>query len=453
MFTLQQLQTGAITSEVLGPEKRLKLTQNLTEFPRELFDLAEDIEILDLGGNQLSDLPDDFGRFKNLKTLFLTDNQFEHIPAVLSQCEKLEIVAFKSNNVSTFAENCLPKSVFWLILTNNKIEQLPESIGDLTKLRKLALAGNRLTALPDSMAACRALELVRLSANQLTEVPDWLLELPKLSWLGFSGNPVSFTPDLKTSQMPKIDLNSVQLNEPIGEGASGIIYHADWFNKESSGAINQQAMAVKIFKGSVTSDGYPQDEIQCCLKVGAHPNLIKPLSHIEYEHELGLAMELIPSDFKNLGLPPSLQSCTRDTFEVGTTFEESDVLNIGLQMADTLQHIHRQAVSHGDIYAHNMMVNSDRTILFGDFGAATHLASLSAQQKQSMQCIEVRAFGCLLEDLLLLVNKKTSLFSLLLELSRECMRDSVLTRPSFQTIAARLSKIHSDNTIDRMAVV
>ncbi|MGK0446096.1 MAG: Leucine-rich repeat (LRR) protein, partial [Bermanella sp.] len=69
MFTLEQLKSNLITPESLGSQKRFKLSDGLTEFPQELFELADYIEILDLGGNQLSDLPDDFYRFKHLKIL------------------------------------------------------------------------------------------------------------------------------------------------------------------------------------------------------------------------------------------------------------------------------------------------------------------------------------------------------------------------------------------------
>jgi hypothetical protein len=435
LFTLQQLQSGSITSESLGSQKRFQLSENLTEFPRELFDLADHIEILDLGGNQLSDLPDDFHRFKQLRILFLTDNAFEHVPRVLAECEQLEMIAFKSNQLKTVDEDCFPLSTRWLILTNNQIQTLPHSLGQLTLLRKLALAGNQLTALPDSMANCTDLELVRLSANQLTSVPDWLLSLPKLSWLGFSGNPVCKSSGSIQATIPQVSLDAIKLNHQIGEGASGVIHHADWVSATDHSAENNVSIAVKLFKGSVTSDGYPQDEIQCCLNTGEHPNLIKVLSHINDLEQLGLVMELISPEFKNLGLPPSLKSCTRDTFKSDMSLTSSEVLNIASQMADTLNHMHQQVVSHGDIYAHNTMFDSHCNILFGDFGAATDLGVLSAEQKDKMERIEVRAFGCFVDDLLSLVKGTDLLFENLTAMSHLAMSESLSARPRFFEIS------------------
>jgi Leucine-rich repeat (LRR) protein len=79
--TLEQLRSGE-----LAGSRRLKLACGLTAFPREIFDLAETLEILDLSGNALSSLPDDLPRLHKLRILFCSDNQFTELPAVLGQC-------------------------------------------------------------------------------------------------------------------------------------------------------------------------------------------------------------------------------------------------------------------------------------------------------------------------------------------------------------------------------
>ncbi len=104
VFTLQLLTSGNISPEDLGPEKRFKIAEGLTEFPKELFALAEHIEILDMSGNNLSALPDDFSRFKHLKILFLSDNQFDHIPSVIAECPQLEMIGFKNNQIKEIPE-------------------------------------------------------------------------------------------------------------------------------------------------------------------------------------------------------------------------------------------------------------------------------------------------------------------------------------------------------------
>ncbi|NMH66914.1 leucine-rich repeat-containing protein kinase family protein [Shewanella salipaludis] len=436
MQTLAQLRAGR-----LGRVTRLQLAENLTEFPREIFSLADSLEVLDLSNNGLSSLPDDFDRLQRLKILFLSNNQFEQVPRVLGKCPKLEMIAFKANRIHSLAEGALPERTRWLILTDNKLRQLPESMGKLYRLQKLALAGNELTSLPDTMADCHGLELVRLSANRLTALPDWLLQLPRLAWLAFGGNPLCrpVAGEPVAATVPKVKLADIALTERLGEGASGVIFRGKWRPAVAGLAGAESEIAVKLFKGAVTSDGYPEDELDCCLTAGGHPNLIRVIGQIAEPEQLGLVMELIPDDFSNLGLPPSLASCTRDTFAPGTEFSTAEIAAMARQMAATLAHLHRRGVSHGDVYAHNIMANAAADILFGDFGAASNLAALPAAQRRAMEAIEVRAFGCLLDDLLgQNAGEDRAQRAELQALAQSCMQGQVALRPGFDALADRL---------------
>jgi Leucine-rich repeat (LRR) protein len=143
--TLDQLLAGQ-----LNGTQRLKLACGLHEFPREILDLADTLEILDLAGNALSSLPDDLPRLKKLRIIFCSDNQFTELPEVLGQCEQLSMVGFKANRIHTVSGRSLPPALRWLILTDNEIETLPPEIGNCSQLQKLMLAGNRLQTLPVS---------------------------------------------------------------------------------------------------------------------------------------------------------------------------------------------------------------------------------------------------------------------------------------------------------------
>lgn len=432
--------------------KRLQIQQQLTEFPRKVFDHADTLEILDLGNNQLSDLPDDFARLKKLKILFLTNNHFTHIPAVLAQCPVLEMIAFKDNQLTEFAENSIPEHTRWLILTGNQLTKLPDSMGKLYRLQKLALAGNQLTALPDSMATCHKLELIRLSANRFQQLPDWLFELPRLSWLAFAGNPFSssvFTGiEHQSKTVPFVHLSDLELDEKLGEGASGTIYRGHW--KQAHEHLGEPDIAVKLFKGNVTSDGYPQDELDCCLDAGHHPHIVKTIGEIkdpaipatptapEKSEQLGIVMELIPAGYHNLGNPPDFNSCSRDTFAEGVAFSAGQIAKIISDFASAAHHLHQQGVSHGDLYAHNTLVNDQDEILLGDFGAASDCKTLPVNQRNNMEKIEVRALGCLLDDLLTLpanqLNAQDKLVQLLTSLRDQCFVGELAQRPGFASI-------------------
>ena len=132
------------------------------------------------------------------------------------------------------------------------------------------LAGNHLTALPLELGNCTRLELLRISANHLTEFPRQLLALPRLAWLAFAGNPFCEVQGIGPADNP-IAWQRLTLQHTLGEGASGVIHQADL---DLLTGKTPQPVAVKLFKGDVTSDGLPQNEMAACLRAGGHPHLI-----------------------------------------------------------------------------------------------------------------------------------------------------------------------------------
>ena len=394
MDQLAQLKGGD-----LAGAQRLTLAQGLVEFPLEILHLADSLEILDLSRNRLRSLPASFSQLQNLRILFLSHNQFEEIPTVLADCPNLSMIGFKSNQIRTVAENALPEQTRWLILTDNKIERLPHSMARLTQLQKLMLAGNQLRSLPTEMSACQNLELIRLAANQLEALPPWLLQLPRLAWLAYSGNPCcpssEASSQVKGSQrlLRGIDWRSLQLGETLGEGASGLISEACWMSEDGP-----KSVAVKQFKGDMTSDGLPSDEMQLCIAAGQHPNLVPVLGQVTNAPKAGLVLSLISPDYENLGCPPSFETCTRDTFEPDKRLTGDVLLAIAQGVAAVAAHLHARGILHGDLYAHNILVNDLGHALLGDFGAASRYEPKQPQGRE-LEAIEVRAFGCLLEDL------------------------------------------------------
>ncbi len=391
MHSLSQLRAG----ELVGVT-RLTLSENLTEFPLEILSLADSLEILDLSNNQLSTLPAEIAHLHKLKIFFASNNRFDTMPEALGRCPELEMIGFKANQIVHVPENALPPKLRWLILTDNCIETLPDSLGLRPRMQKLALAGNRLTSLPQTMRHLENLELLRISANQLTECPNQLLDLPKLAWFAFAGNPFCRT-DISIDSVPHVASSRFTLQNVLGQGASGGISKAVWNEAQQD---FQNDIAVKVFKGEVTSDGYPQDELNACLKVGNHPNLVQSLAQVNEPGFLALIMNLIPSHYKNLGLPPNFDTCTRDTFPAGFTLTIGHIDTIVKQMRDVFEHLHANQVCHGDLYAHNTLYDEDANIIFGDFGAASMYHMLSDEQQAKIEQIEQRALDFFIDDLL-----------------------------------------------------
>lgn len=434
IHTLEHLCSGT-----LAGSRRLTLRDGLGEFPREIFELAETLEVLDLSGNRLSSLPDDLPRLNRLRIIFCSNNRFTTLPAVLGRCPQLEMVGFKSNQIRRVPADALPERLRWLILTDNEIEALPAEIGRCGRLQKLALAGNRLGALPAEMADCTRLELLRISANRLAALPDWLLTLPRLAWLAYAGNPFCEAREESTlAQAPlaTIAWQELRLHEQLGEGASGVIHRAE---RLGCGA----PVAVKIFKGEVTSDGLPRSEMAAAILAGDHPNLIPLLGRISGHpaQAQGLVMQLITPEFRSLAQPPSLNSCTRDIYPDGSHFELGSALALASGIASAARQLHQRGVSHGDLYGHNILHDGRGQALLGDFGAASLFDPDDAPTALALQRLEVRAFGCLLEELLAHIAPTPATqarLDSLAALGRACLSEAVASRPLFAELERAL---------------
>ncbi|MCE0464359.1 leucine-rich repeat-containing protein kinase family protein [Pseudomonas uvaldensis] len=435
MDTLDQLRAGQLSGIT-----RLSLACGLTQFPGEIFDLADSLEILDLSGNQLDTLPDDLHRLSRLRILFCSNNRFTELPECLGRCAALTMVGFKANRIERVTGAALPPLLRWLILTDNCISQLPDELGHRPYLQKLMLAGNRLQQLPESLAQCRQLELLRVAANRLTELPQWLLELPSLSWLAYAGNPLETQAEAAApNSTTPIDWSQLTVRQRLGEGASGVIHQAQW-QPPGQAARN---VAVKLYKGEMTSDGSPLHEMHACITAGRHPNLIEVLGQIvgHPEEQAGLVMALVEPRYRNLAGLPSLESCTRDVYADKLRLGLPVALRIAHGIASVAAHLHRQGITHGDLYGHNILFNEQGDCLLGDFGAASFHATTDSLQTRALQRIEVRAFGILLGELLERVEPDGVELGTLQELQARCCQPVVLARPGFDEIEQCLGKL------------
>jgi serine/threonine protein kinase len=76
------------------------------------------------------------------------------------------------------------------------------------------------------------------------------------------------------------------------------------------------------------------------------------------------------------------------------------VLGIATSTASVAAHLHDRGLLLGDLYAHNILHHPDGRCVITDFGGATLLPVGDGLMMQTMERIEVRAFGILLEELL-----------------------------------------------------
>jgi hypothetical protein len=421
--------TGVSSTRLLQVEQEqlllrlLSLASALPAAPpttTELFPLLN-LTKLDLPNCRLSELPDALpDALPNLSVLFLSNNRFSTMPAVVGRCRKLQMVAFKSNGMTRIDSEALQSQLRWLILTDNRLAELPSTIGRCAKLQKLILSGNQLECLPAEISGCRSLELVRLASNCLKESPAPVLRsLPNLSWVGLSDNPfLSSNPrSVETSRAEESSSGEVSspqssllvwedvpdnYGEVLGRGAAGVVRKVRF--------RDDQYVAVKTFSAAMTSDGLAQHERKiACLLSNAMPassSASSALVRVLGETRSGsLVLEYLDG-YAALASPPSLESCSRDVYDKSLYLSGDQAVTVVSTLLSTLFELHRIGVCHGDFYAHNILMNSSdpSQVRLTDWGAAfqydPHDKGYSGSLGTWIQTVELRAFAVFLQELL-----------------------------------------------------
>lgn len=407
------------------PSQKKVTVRDANDFPQQVLDYVDDMEILDMSFGHLRDLPDVFGKCKKLRVAFFSNNDFETVPDVFAACPSLEMVGLKSCKIRTIPDRAFPKSIKAIILTGNRIEQLPASIGEYKELKKIMLAGNKLRSLPKELLQCKELQLLRLPLNELEVFATWILELPKLGWYNDGANPFHTNDRMHLEQVKTVLWKDISIGEKLGQSASNEVFH---------GTLKDGTeVAVKLFGGALTTDGLAIDDMNACLLAGEHPNIIGGIAKVvdTPDNKPSLVMPLIPKDFTKLGNPPSFTSFTRDTFPQDKRFTVPFIIQVLKDVTAAMIHLHQKGIMHGDLYAHNVLSDHHGKSYLGDFGAAS-LYEPGSEDGKLRELTDVKSFGYLIDDLLQRCDDTN--ISALESLREKCFQKIVTERPTFAEI-------------------
>jgi serine/threonine protein kinase len=179
------------------------------------------------------------------------------------------------------------------------------------------------------------------------------------------------------------------------------------------------------------------------------------------------------SGMKTLAKPPSFATVTRDVYPSGGAISSLTLAQAGaisLAMASAAAHLHAAGIAHGDLYAHNILLDPAFVgpaaagggggrgvagllagkVKLGDLGAA-FFYERATRRGDLIERVEVRSWGCLVEELLALVGEEgglgageaAALGAKLKEMSLLCGAEGggVDKRPSFADIVAQLKPL------------
>ena len=168
--------------------------QGLTEIPIEIFQLSNLTE-LRLGYNQIKVISPEIGQLTNLTRLRLGNNQVSVIPAEIEQLTNLTILSLVNNQVKVVPSQLSQlTNLTKLRLLGNQIEVVPAALSQLTKLEILDLADNQIKLIPTEIGQLTSLTELKLAGNQFLVVPTEIGQLTNLKLLDLSFNLIDRIP-------------------------------------------------------------------------------------------------------------------------------------------------------------------------------------------------------------------------------------------------------------------
>ncbi|HLP14007.1 MAG TPA: leucine-rich repeat domain-containing protein [Flavobacteriales bacterium] len=149
--------------------RTLNLSNNRIEEIPEWIDAYPNLYSLDLSYNKLTEANTAVFNIHYLNYLDLSHNDLKTISPVFN-CAMLEYLYLAENNLTEIPRNIAKlKNLKELSLASNKLKVLPVNIMKLKNLEVLDLSNNRFTGLPKSLKGLKKLKVLRLTGNKLSD--------------------------------------------------------------------------------------------------------------------------------------------------------------------------------------------------------------------------------------------------------------------------------------------
>jgi len=131
-------------------------------------------------------------------------------------------------------------------------------------------------------------------------------------------------------------------DEPLGEGASGAVYKCDFLGRRA---------AAKVLIRKITNRKAVENEINLLSRV-RHPNVVRFIGYTYKETRTVIVTELMSKDLRTY-----LDEKKEASREGQPPLSLLLAINIMLQIADGMKHLHESGVVHRDLKSTNVLVN------------------------------------------------------------------------------------------------
>lgn len=207
--------------------------RNLTTLPP---GLQENIIHLNLSYNHFTDLHNQLTPYTNLRTLDISNNRLESLPAQLPR--SLWNMSAANNNIKLLdkSDTAYQWNLKYLDVSKNMLEKVVLIKNTLRSLEVLNLSSNKLWTVPTNMPS--KLHIVDLSNNSLTQIlPGTLINLTNLTHLYLHNNKFTFIPDQSFDQLLQLQEITLHNNRWSCDHTQNITYLLKWMMETKAHVI------------------------------------------------------------------------------------------------------------------------------------------------------------------------------------------------------------------------
>ncbi|MFX1480751.1 MAG: AN1-type zinc finger domain-containing protein [Promethearchaeota archaeon] len=140
-------------------------------------------------------IPDEIALFENLEELRII-GYLSEIPASIGNLKKLKKLDLSNNEIKNIPNslNSL-KNLEELILNSNHLKIIPNEFKYLQNLKRVEINYNKLNLVPNFILNLKNLEILDLSNNRIEEIPNEIINLESLKSVDLSLNLIQHLPD------------------------------------------------------------------------------------------------------------------------------------------------------------------------------------------------------------------------------------------------------------------